>query len=461
MGFFSAAGRAAGRLAADVQGGIQKAELENFENQLGRQIAVGNAQTDPALNFFIKDNPNNDLAQGVRKYDREERAKRAPKTQSTSQLIDDALFSAANDIDLSTNIKQKMFPSKYEKRMAGTALNDLGIDISPDSKSKRSSDLDRIKLGDKDKRSFLAEEKLRIANDLAGGGFTRDQLVDMLNQPGVQQGEQLINALNSDDRIRAVADLENEGYFIRPEMEAPSFVGEGQFGRVTELAPGYVSKKQEPLVEFGGYQTLEDGSMSPRGNLIGRIHDYRDVQDEANQLNYLNKKAKGITPRVENLIIEDDGSTEMIMRDLRENYGSSDEFLADTANRFQNADLSVAERTKAYKDHQLFQVRRSQQEAQAALAGVELQDRHLGNVMVHEMTNRPLQIDPSGRQVAGFERDAVVGSNVVEGFRSAGLEDEAEIFNGLLNDAFQRKDSVAFHDLAQQGMSRLMKIKRI
>ena len=219
MGFFSAAGRAAGRLAADVQGGIQKAELENFENQLGRQIAVGNAQTDPALNFFIKDNPNNDLAQGVRKYDREERAKRAPKTQSTSQVIDAALFDAANDIGLSTNIKQKMFPSKYEKRMASSALDDLGIDISPNNKSKRSSDLDRVKFGDKDKRSFLAEEKLRVANEPAGVGYSREQLVDMVNQPGFPQGGYNNNALKQDPRLHATRNMKYEGYIIRPLVD--------------------------------------------------------------------------------------------------------------------------------------------------------------------------------------------------------------------------------------------------
>jgi hypothetical protein len=170
----------------------------------------------------------------------------------------------------------------------------------------------------------LCCEKLRVANELAGGGYSRDQLVDMLNQPNVQTGSAVLNAYYDDPQMNAIFQLDRDGVFIRPEMQGPSFVGEGQFGRVSELAPGYVSKQQAPLVEFGGYQTLEDGSMSPKGNLIGRIHDYRDVQKEANQLNYLNKKG-GITPRVENLIINDDGSTEMIMRDLRDNYTGSED----------------------------------------------------------------------------------------------------------------------------------------
>ena len=38
------------------------------------------------------------------------------------------------------------------------------------------------------------------------------------------------------------------GKFDRPGTVSDRFVGEGQFGRVEELAPGYVVKKQAPLV---------------------------------------------------------------------------------------------------------------------------------------------------------------------------------------------------------------------
>lgn len=359
--------------------------------------------------------------------------------------------------------------STSSTRMAGTALKDLGTDISPDSDRTKKDDLKRIIFGDKDYRAAAAEHKLRIANEMAGGNRSREELVDMLNQPGVQQHPSFRQALANDPDLAKLNELDANQGFIRPEFESPAFVGEGQFGRVTELAPGYVSKKQPPLIEFNGYEVNEDGSQSPFGRVLPpenndgffRIQDYRDVTNEVNQLNYLNKKGKGITPRVENLIIEPDGSTEVIMRDLRDNYDSSEDFLVDTATRFQDPNLSTEERTKAYKDHQLFQVKQKQQEARAALAGVELEDRHLGNIMRHKMTNRPLQIDPSGRSVEGLDRSAVVARSVVDGFNSAGLEQEAEIFNGLLTEAYQRGDTAAFTDLAQQGMSRLMKIKAI
>lgn len=379
--------------------------------------------------------------------------------RTSARLIDNALFSAANEIGINSDIKQKVFPTQYaqKNRMAGTALDDLGIDIAPDSKRKRSPEDARVRLGDKDKRSFLAEEKLRIANDLAGGNYSREQLVDMLNQPGVQQGSNYLQALDNDPRIQAVQQMDSEDYFKRPEMESADFVGEGQFGRVTELAPGFVSKKQDPLVEWGGYS--EDNSG--KGNMIGRIHDYRDVQDEVGQLNYLNKSGKGITPKVENLIIEDDGSTEVIMRDLRENYGGGDTFLEQQAAVFNDENASQKQKAQAFKNHELFRVKSKQQEARAALLGVELQDRHLGNVMAHKMNNRPLQIDPSGRSVSGFEKDTVIARSVVDGFSAAGLSDEADLFFGLVQDAIDKKDGSAVHDLAQQGMSRLMKIKDV
>ena len=338
----------------------------------------------------------------------------------------------------STQIKIKS-PTQAESIAAGLTSN----------QPKQLSEIDRIKFGDKDMRSLLAEEKLRVAQGLAGGGYGREELVDMLNQPGVQQSDAVMNAYANDERIQAILQAGDENYFDRPATESRNFVGEGQFGRVEELAPGYVVKNQAPLVEFGGYR---EGSV--KGNTIGRIHDYRDVSEEVNQLNFLNNK--GITPGVESFIINDDGSTEVIMKDLRSNYQGGEDYYDDLNEMAVKSDKS---RDKAVKEARTFELKRKQQEARAAMGGLELQDRHEGNVMRHKMMNRPLQIDPSGRAVQGFDRDAVIGSAVVDGLNSAGLADEAEIFNGLLEDAYNRQDGVAFHDLVQQGASRLMKLK--
>lgn len=338
------------------------------------------------------------------------------------------------------------------QRMAGTEL-------PPVTKPrKQRSANERLMYGDKDARSMLAEEKLRIANEMVGGGYSRDQLVDMLNQGGASGGP-FIDALNNDPRINAIIDLNNEGQFARPEFETQDFIGEGQFGRVSEFAPGYVIKQQAPLVEFHGYQKTEDGSDSPFGNLMGRgrIQDHRDVAEEVDQLNTLNKI--GISPKVESFTVEPDGSTEVLMRDLRENYTPGEDFYNDLTNKAKAG--TEAEAAEVFKQARLFNVKRAQQEAMAAGKGIELMDRHNGNVMAHKMMNRPLQIDPSGVRVSGADRDLAMADGATKGFRNAGLDQEADIYVGLVNEAYDRGDMTAVHDLAQQGVSRLMKIRNI
>ena len=354
----------------------------------------------------------------------------------------------------STQIKIKS-PTQAEQVSAGMASTRA---------PQRVSDVDRVKLGDKDMRSFLAEQKLRVAQDLAGGGYSRDQLVDMLNQPGVQVGEQFSNSFAGDETVQRAFQLGEEGALMRPEFETSDFVGEGQFGRVRELAPGYVVKDQAPLVEFAGYRTDGSGNQTgnPRGkNLVGRggtIKDYRDVAEEVDQLKYLNKKG-AITPGVEAFNINDDGSTEVIMRDLRENFEGGNEYYERLNEQANSGDAKV--QAQAMKDARVFEVKRRQQEAAAAMAGVELQDRHEGNVMRHKMTGRPLQIDPSGRRVSGVDRTIAISEPVVDAFYKAGLTDEAQIFEGLLSEAANANDYDTYKDLVQQGASRVMKMKNV
>lgn len=332
-----------------------------------------------------------------------------------------------------------------------TQSDAIAAGIAADKPPVQLSAVERIKLGDKDMRSYLAEQKLRIANDLVGGGYSRDELVDMLNQPGVQNGDQFANAFSADSYVQDAFSAGEANQLARPEFETRDFVGEGQFGRVSELAPGYVIKEQAPLVDFSGYkQTDGSGNMrSARGELVpdpevgNSIQDYRNVAEEVDQLNYLNKS--GITPKVENFIINDDGSTEVIMKDLRNNFDVGKEYLADADER---------KSRMAY-------MRSEQQQAQAALKGIALKDRHMGNVMFNKMTGRPLQIDPSGVNVSGIERDVEIARAARDGMQAAGLSDEAEIFDGLLNDLWDKGDAEGFHNMAQQGVSRLMKLKNV
>lgn len=352
----------------------------------------------------------------------------------------------------STQIKIKS-PTQAEQTAAGMASTRA---------PKRVSDEDQVKLGDKDLRSFLAEEKLRIADSLVGGGYSRDQLVDMLNQPGVQIGDEFANAFAGDEIVQRAFQLGEEGQLRRPEFETSDFVGEGQFGRVSELAPGYVIKEQAPLVDFAGYRTDGSGNVTgPRGKNLseegGSIRDYRDVADEVAQLKYLKKK--GITPGVEAFNINDDGSTEVIMRDLRKNFEGTKGYYDRLSEKADSGDSKV--QAQVMKDGRMFEVMRRQQEAAAAIHGIELRDRHEGNVMRHKMTGRPLQIDPSGRPVEGVDRMNAIKNPVVDAFYKAGLTDEGKIFEGLLAESVANQDYDTYKDLVQQGASRVMKMKNV
>jgi hypothetical protein len=423
-----------------AKGAMNYAALLAFQRDNGRQLYFNGDATDPLLHKFIAENPNNSWGG---KFLNSDRAKRKARNgvQKGNEIA--AYQNQVAPGSASTQIKIKS-PTQAESVQAG---------MEASNPRKRLSDEDRIKYGDKDMRSFLAEEKLRIADGLSGGGYSRDELVDMLNADGVQTSENVLNAYNSDERMQSVVELGNENRFARPEYETESFIGEGQFGRVSELAPGYVIKEQAPLVEWGGYQ--EDSS---RGNLIGRIHDHRDVRAEADQLNQLNKKH--IAPKVENLIVNDDGSTEMIMRDLRDNYITGEDYVAGLNNAYE-ATASPEKKASLMKERKLFEVKRRQQEAVAGMEGIELKDRHLNNVMAHKMNNRPLQIDPSGVPVEGFDKQALIADRTLQGFRDAGLEEEADIFVGLINETIDKGDEGALKDLVQQGASRLMKINQV
>ena len=339
---------------------------------------------------------------------------------------------------------------------------------------------DRDKFGDKDLRSALAEEKVRLVKDIFDNGTpegkSRDEVVDFLNEidtginrenrkmaqdPSYRPDPHYFDLRNNlhqmygqDAKIMQLMDDANNNKFQRPAFESSDFVGEGQFGRVVEIAPGFVEKRQAPLVEWGGY--LDD---DPRGVFDGRIDDYRDVQKEFDDINQLNKMHMG--PAAYGYNKNDDGSTSYVMEDLSNNFETGFDHIQ------RNNEAGD------FLKNKLFEVKRKQQEAASAHSGLILGDRHPGNVMVNKLTGRPIQLDPSAKRMKDsdplidvqsgrrYNRDFNVAQNVAEGFYAADLTDEAEIYSGLFNEAMQRGDEEEMHYLAQSGLSRLQKIKQL
>ena len=105
-------------------------------------------------------------------------------------------------------------------------------------------------------------------------------------------------------------------------------------------------------------------------------------------------------------------------------------------------------------------VRVNQQLGALALKGIDLDDRHTGNVMYNKMTGRPLQIDfGKSRNVTGEDQVAALTNATEAGFVAAGLGDVAEIYSATVYDLLAGGDVADAMDVAKQGFSRLQKIK--
>jgi hypothetical protein len=104
-------------------------------------------------------------------------------------------------------------------------------------------------------------------------------------------------------------------------------------------------------------------------------------------------------------------------------------------------------------------VRVNQQLGELALKGVDLDDRHNGNVMYNKMTGRPTQLDYGrARQVTGEDQVAALTNATEAGFVAAGLDDIGQIFSATVYDLLAGGEVDAAMDVAKQGFSRLQKL---
>ena len=104
-------------------------------------------------------------------------------------------------------------------------------------------------------------------------------------------------------------------------------------------------------------------------------------------------------------------------------------------------------------------VRVNQQLGALALKGIDLDDRHTGNVMYNKMTGRPLQLDfGKSRTVTGEDQVAALTNATEAGLHAAGLGDVAEIYSATVYDLLAGGDVKDAMDVAKQGFSRLQKL---
>ena len=229
--------------------------------------------------------------------------------------------------------------------------------------------------------------------------------------------------------MRKAGDLIREGMLSANRITP---IGEGAYGLVYQSdVPGNVIKQTVVPDEYG-YMTNEANRQAIAGEM-------------------------GIAPRVAGLERFPGGVGNRIeMQDIRENYEPlpidpmlGTQMVSDYAEPGTRQDL------------RRFAVRQAQQMGELALKGIEVDDRHQGNVMRHKMTGRPMQIDfgISYDLTQDAAKAQVLADATADGFKAAGIPEMGSILRGIVFDHLEGGQGAEALDVAKQGFSRLQKIK--
>ena len=221
---------------------------------------------------------------------------------------------------------------------------------------------------------------------------------------------------------------------IRDKREAErareDFVGQGAYGTIYSDEPGLVRK------EMTSPEALEE----------------LNAQAFAAEL--------GLAPRVaayESAVHGDPSVKAVIMQDLRDNYESvSNPIFGDkSVDSLGQADMNTSAKYRRFAmDHQ-------KQMGALALKGLEVRDRHTGNVMRHKMTGRPIQLDWGITRPLVDLPDKVEAliNATVEGFKASGQYDIAEIINDTVYDYVVGGQIKEAWDFTKEAFASLQKIK--
>lgn len=219
---------------------------------------------------------------------------------------------------------------------------------------------------------------------------------------------------------------------VEASNRAQQLIGQGQFGKVYAGDPGTVIKEIDTLRN----QIINEADLQDVG---ARLHVSPAVQAiETGPITAFGMTfpiEEGPNPRV---------SGKIYMDDLRDNHMRYHDYIKQDPSKAQAIDLAT-----------------HKQAAMLALNGVNIGDRHAGNIMVHKMTGRPVQIDYgiSERTKNPLQQAAALATHVANGFGSAGLNEEGHIYLATINALIGRNDVDGAMDVAKQGLALLQKIK--
>ena len=244
---------------------------------------------------------------------------------------------------------------------------------------------------------------------------------------------------------------------ITPEQEKYlNVIGRGAQGRVFEGRPGQVVK----------YET----AVMPGSNGVSDA----EVQHIAANL--------GIAPRVDAVytVPSKDQSDfiqtnwvdrQIVQQDTRDNYQSVRDYLEDIA-------LSKGTEAEDFA-HRALLLQQAKQLGSLNLQGHNLTDRYpmnSGNLVVHKLTNRPMQLDFGFRDELKNKIDMAgkLAENVKYGLMNAGLEDEGSILEETVSNLIRNahnaysggnnrvgdEQAAEALNVAKQGLGVLQKIKK-
>ena len=207
------------------------------------------------------------------------------------------------------------------------------------------------------------------------------------------------------------------------------------------------SNRSNPI-GHGGYGVVYE-SDTP-GNVMKQNHwggDDNDLVEEAN-LQAIAAEM-GIAPKIASIeTFRGDVGNRIEMQDVRDNFEER------RGGRIPGASGSWPVGMDA--------VRVNQQLGQLALKGIDLDDRHSGNIRYNKMTGRPMQLDFGiATKVDGEMQVHALTRATEDGFQAAGLGDVAEIYTDTVYDLLAGGQVAEAMDVAKQGFSRLQKIRRV
>jgi hypothetical protein len=295
-----------------------------------------------------------------------------------------------------------------------------------------------------DQKAFLQQlsdadlgmlQNIRRMEDNGGENFTaQEALSDVRENKRVNKANEFLNNRLSSMGLPQVdaEEFSNRAKNTKKKFDSikqeRGVIGEGAFGAVVPGDNGNVMKLQG-----NASNVWNDGRITPN-----------DAIQEADNL--ANVRGLNIAPEVSSVEMLPDGSSITEMQDLSKNFTTFQD-------RLDAGDLTQDEVNS-------INIKRNQQHAMANLRGVELQDRHTNNVMINNMTNRPIQVDFGivSKFTDTSEQAKALGYNAASVMNAAGLKEEAVILNDIVNELRNAGDIQGAMDVAKQGMSRAMKL---